>query len=86
MSDVLKTLVLATMTSMTLCAQSTASIEGRVTNGVTGEVVAGVDVRFLDRHSYVYRTTTDSTGSVSAHRAQRRRLPGGVHQRGIFRK
>jgi protocatechuate 3,4-dioxygenase beta subunit len=25
--------------------------------------VGGVSVRFLDRHSYVYRTTTDSTGS-----------------------
>ena len=51
-----------------LLAQSAGVIEGRVTNSVTGEAVGGVSVRFLDRHSYVYRTTTDSTGSY--------RLPG----------
>ena len=39
------------------------SIEGRVTNSVTGEAVVGVKVRFLDRQSYVYETVTDSTGS-----------------------
>ena len=60
---VVNTLVLATITSLTLCAQNTATIEGRVTNSVTGEAVGGVKVRFLDRHSYVYSTTTDSTGS-----------------------
>jgi len=55
--------LLAAITSATLCAQSTGSIEGRITNGVTGEAVGGVSVRFLDRHSHVYRTETDSTGS-----------------------
>jgi hypothetical protein len=39
------------------------SIEGRVTNSVTGEPVIGVKVRFLDRHSYVHDTVTDSSGS-----------------------
>src|SRR5580693_7043897 len=46
-----------------LCAQSGGVIEGRVTNSVTGEAVAEVQVRFLDRQSYVYKTVTDSTGS-----------------------
>jgi hypothetical protein len=46
-----------------LCAQSPGIIEGRVTNSVTGEGVAGVEVRFSDRHSYVHDTVTDSTGS-----------------------
>src|ERR1039458_2091860 len=63
MPDLLNVLMLATMTSLTLCAQSAGSIEGRVTNSVTGEAVGGVSVRFLDRHSYVYSTVTDSTGS-----------------------
>jgi len=39
------------------------SIEGRVTNSVTGEAVGGVKARFLDRKSYVYESVTDSTGS-----------------------
>lgn len=38
------------------------SIEGRVTNSVTGEAVAGAKARFLDRHSYVFETFTDSSG------------------------
>jgi hypothetical protein len=63
MRDLLQITVSATITSLTLCAQTTGSIEGRVTNSVTGEALAGVNVRFLDRHSYVYGTTTDSTGS-----------------------
>jgi hypothetical protein len=63
MSGLVNTSFLATITSLTLYAQTTASIEGRVTNSVTGEAVGGVQVRFLDRHSYVYSTVTDSTGS-----------------------
>ena len=51
------------LTSLTLCAASGASIEGRITNSVTGEALGGVHVRFLDRRSYVYFTETDSTGS-----------------------
>jgi hypothetical protein len=39
------------------------SIEGRVTNSVTGEGVGEVKVRFLDRHSYAYDAVTDSSGS-----------------------
>lgn len=39
------------------------SIEGRVTNSVTGEPVSGVEVRLLDRHSIVFQTTTDSNGA-----------------------
>jgi hypothetical protein len=39
------------------------SIEGRVTNSVTGEPVGGAEVRFLDRHSYVFQTVTDSSGT-----------------------
>jgi hypothetical protein len=39
------------------------SIEGRVTNSVTGEGVIGAKARFLDRHSYVYETITDGNGS-----------------------
>jgi hypothetical protein len=39
-----------------------ASIEGRVTNSVTGEGVAGAKVRVLDRHSSVFETVTDSGG------------------------
>lgn len=38
------------------------SIEGRVTNSVTGEGVSGVEVRFLDAHSFVFQTVTDSGG------------------------
>jgi hypothetical protein len=49
--------------ALTLSAESTGSIEGRVTNGVTGEAVGGVEVRFLDQHSFVYTAVTDSTGS-----------------------
>jgi len=63
MSGLVNMVVLATITSLTLCAQTGATIEGRVTNSVTGEAVGGVRVRFLDRHSYVYSTVTDSTGS-----------------------
>jgi hypothetical protein len=51
------------LTALALSAQSGGVIEGRVTNSVTGEAVAGVEVRFLDRQSYVYKTATDSTGS-----------------------
>jgi hypothetical protein len=39
------------------------SIEGRVTNSVTGEGVGGVKVRFLDRTSHVHDAVTDSNGS-----------------------
>lgn len=39
------------------------SIEGRVTNSVTGEAVGGVEVRFLDRQSHVFQTATDSSGT-----------------------
>jgi len=55
--------VLAVLIASALPAQSGGVIEGRVTNSVTGEAVAGVEVRFLDRQSYVYKTVTDSTGS-----------------------
>jgi hypothetical protein len=59
------TIVLLTaLISLTLYAQSTGgNIEGRVTNSVTGEAVGAVSVRFVDRHSYVHSTVTDSTGS-----------------------
>ncbi len=42
------------------------AVEGRVTNSVTGEPVSGVSVRLLDRldrHSYLYTASTDSSGS-----------------------
>lgn len=39
------------------------TVEGRVTNSVTGEPVAGASVRLLDRHSYLYTASTDSSGS-----------------------
>jgi hypothetical protein len=39
-----------------------ASIEGRVTNSVTGEGVPGTKVRVLDRHSSVLEAVTDSSG------------------------
>jgi len=44
------------------------TIEGRVTNSVTGEAVAGVAVRFVNRQSHVFETSTDATGAY--------RLPG----------
>jgi hypothetical protein len=56
-------LVLAAMTSFTVQAIGTASIEGRITNSVTGEAIGNVKVRFLDRHNYVYSVVTDSSGS-----------------------
>ena len=47
-----------------LCAPVIAgAIEGRVTNSVTGEPVIGATVRALDRHSYVFTASTDSSGS-----------------------
>src|SRR5579862_9415145 len=55
--------MLAAMTALAVHAQNTGAIDGRVTNSVTGEGVSGVKVRFLDRHSYVYDTVTDPTGS-----------------------
>jgi hypothetical protein len=55
--------VLAAIVSPALSAQSTGSIEGRVTNSVTGEGVSGANVEFRDRKSHVYRTATDSSGS-----------------------
>jgi hypothetical protein len=63
MNGLVNMVLLATITSLTLCGQTTATIEGRVSNSITGEAVGGVRVRFLDRHSYVYSTVTDSTGS-----------------------
>ncbi len=39
------------------------SIEGRVANSVTGEPVIGATVRFIDSHSYVYTSSTDSRGA-----------------------
>lgn len=39
------------------------SVEGRVTNSVTGEPIAGVTVRSIGPHSYVYQTVTDASGS-----------------------
>ena len=39
------------------------TIEGRVTNAVTGEGISGAAVMFLDRASHPYTTTTDATGS-----------------------
>jgi hypothetical protein len=62
-SCVFKMVVLGTIASVTLCAASGASIEGRITNSITGEPVGGVHVRFLDPRSHVYSTETDSTGS-----------------------
>src|SRR5215471_9538494 len=44
-------------------AQTGAIIEGRITNGVTGEGVAGVSVRILNRKSRVFTATTDVSGS-----------------------
>jgi hypothetical protein len=40
-----------------------ASIEGRVTNSVTAEPVIGATVRAIDKHSYVFTATTDSSGA-----------------------
>jgi hypothetical protein len=39
------------------------SIEGRVTNSVTGETGIDASVRFIGAHSYVFTTSTDSTGT-----------------------
>jgi hypothetical protein len=61
----MKLAMLAIMISLSLCAQNTGSVEGRVTNSVTGEAVGGVKVRFLDRQSYVYETATDSNGFIA---------------------
>jgi hypothetical protein len=54
---------LALLTALSLHAQSTGTIEGRVTNSVTGQGVGGVKVRFLDRRSYVHDAVTDASGS-----------------------
>ena len=40
-----------------------ASIEGRITNSVTGEPVIGATIRAIDEHSYVFTGTTDSSGT-----------------------
>ena len=50
------------------------SIEGRVTNSVTGEGVVGASVRFLDRHSYVYENVHGRERNVPAAQPRRRRL------------
>jgi hypothetical protein len=39
------------------------SIEGRVTNAVTGEGISGAGVTFLDRGSHPFHATTDGTGA-----------------------
>jgi hypothetical protein len=39
------------------------SIEGRITNSVTGEPVIDATVRFIGAHSRVFSTSTDSTGT-----------------------
>lgn len=50
--------------ALVLAAQlAGGSIEGRVTNGVTGEGVSGALVTFLDRGSHPFKATTDSTGA-----------------------
>jgi hypothetical protein len=40
-----------------------ATIEGKVTNGVTGAGISGATVRFMDRTSHVFWTTTDASGA-----------------------
>jgi hypothetical protein len=57
-----RTSALLLFATLTLRAQTTGVIEGHVTNSATGEAVGGVAVRFLDRQSYVYDTSTDPTG------------------------
>jgi hypothetical protein len=59
----MKALLLAAVAAAALHAQSGSTVEGRVTNNVTGEAVSGVSVRFLDRQQYVFSASTDSSGS-----------------------
>jgi hypothetical protein len=40
-----------------------AMIEGQVTNGVTGAGISGATVRFMDRTSHAFQTTTDASGA-----------------------
>jgi hypothetical protein len=56
---------LATFTLLAVAPLTAASIEGRVTNSVTGDPISGATVRLLDRHSYVFYATTDATGSYT---------------------
>src|SRR5580704_11745066 len=58
-----KLAILAVTMALALYAQNAGTIEGRVTNSVTGEGVGGVKVRFLDNKSYAYDTVTDANGS-----------------------
>lgn len=51
------------LASLAVYAQDQGTIEGRVTNSVTGEGISQVKVRFLDRQSYVYETLTDASGA-----------------------
>lgn len=58
-----KLAALACLSLAPLFAQSSGSIAGRVTNSVTGEGVGGVSIRFLDRHSRVFKASTDASGA-----------------------
>jgi hypothetical protein len=59
------------------------SIEGRVTNRVTGEAVGGVEVRFLDAHSRVFQTVTDSSGTYRLANLQDGDYSGGFSKDGF---
>ncbi len=54
--------VLALLSAAPLTA---ASIEGRITNSVTGDPISGATVRVIDRQNYIFYSTTDTTGSYT---------------------
>jgi hypothetical protein len=59
----MKLAALACLSLAPVLAQATGSIAGRVTNSLTGEGVGGVEIRFLDRHSRVFKASTDASGN-----------------------
>jgi hypothetical protein len=71
----MKLAVLACLSIVPLFAQGTGVIAGQVTNSVTGEGIGGVEIRFLDRHDYVFKGSTDASGGTASEELRLNRWP-----------
>src|SRR5579884_2906866 len=69
--------------SLFLGSALAGSIEGRVTNSITGDPVIGATVRFIGPHSYVYTGVTDSSGTYRVSGLDDGRYQGEVFKDGF---